>query len=454
MKLRSLARTMRLVRLLVTITFGLCWFATSVPNATAATLTYQPGPSQGKDAWISSYYSYDSNYGVDNNQLRVGGWGDIYMTALYFDLNGLPANVSKVEVKLYCLPKASGDTSTAVPMSMYRLGGGAWTEDSLGWYDDTTYYPATLVSLPTPTQGAWYTIDITNYYQNWKSGAWANQGLWLAPTANNNRFNNFTSSDYANPTYRPKLVVTYTADSNFRLSFPLKNSSGQNLSPYTTLCVGMPDLDELKNQRVLSYNGIIGSVDPYDYLGNGEVMGYKKSDRGILSLPRLNYNDEVAPSGNYYLFYDNHSGHDYPQPLNTLVYAAADGFLAVGVNNTSPRSSDGLWRNKTTCSDINGSTGPSSQWDSYHAAYIVHQGGYTTWYVHLNSLDGAVLNQIKTDGFAKVVRGQPIGYVGHFGAGNRDHLHFGLKLNGQIRDPYGNGTTSTSNAHILWNVLP
>jgi len=219
MKPRSLGIAMRLVRLLATTIFGLGWFATSVPTTHADTLTYQPGPSQGKDAWITNYYDYGSNYGVDNELLRVGGWGDAYWSALWFDLNGLPANVSSVKLQLYCLPKGTGDTSTPVSMNMYQLGGD-WTEDSLSWYDDTVYYSGTKVSLPTPTQGAWYTIDITTYYRNWKSGIWLNDGLWLTPTANNNRFNQFASSDYPTATYRPKLVVTYTPilDLNFPLS--------------------------------------------------------------------------------------------------------------------------------------------------------------------------------------------------------------------------------------------
>ncbi len=36
------------------------------------TTVLQPGP-EGQDLWITSYYSYEDNYGVDNDFLKVGG---------------------------------------------------------------------------------------------------------------------------------------------------------------------------------------------------------------------------------------------------------------------------------------------------------------------------------------------------------------------------------------------
>lgn len=85
-----------------------------------------------------------------------------------------------------------------------------WDRDDRLWWADrpstTQWSPS---ALPAPAVNAWYSIDITDLYNAWQDGTYANYGLQLRPTATNNRWNFFYSSDYIDdPTLRPKLVVT------------------------------------------------------------------------------------------------------------------------------------------------------------------------------------------------------------------------------------------------------
>ncbi|MFN8669403.1 MAG: DNRLRE domain-containing protein [Gemmatimonadaceae bacterium] len=167
-------------------------------------VTLQPDASQGVDVWITSVFSYGDDWGVDDDRLQVGGWGDYYHTLLKFDVSALPANATSAVIELF--PFSRGDQSTPVSMTLHRVTS-SWDE-SVGWF---TRPGATPVSaLPAPQPGSAYQIDITALYNAWKSGALPNFGIELRPTANDNRFNVFRSSDYtSDPTRRPRLVVRY-----------------------------------------------------------------------------------------------------------------------------------------------------------------------------------------------------------------------------------------------------
>ena len=173
----------------------------------------QPGPGQGKDIWTTSVYSYapgggGPGGGLDNENLRVGGWADTYLILLEFDLIGLPQHATSAVLKLY---NFSSNDGTSVSMYLDRITE-SWDWDSndrLWWADrpsTTQWSPSTL---PAPVLNAWYSIDITELYNAWHDGTYANYGFQLRPTAANNRWNVFYSSDYVDdPALRPKLIVS------------------------------------------------------------------------------------------------------------------------------------------------------------------------------------------------------------------------------------------------------
>jgi hypothetical protein len=161
----------------------------------------QPGPEEGMDVWITSYYDWGDDYGVDDLRLRVGGWGDYYYSLLKFDIDSLPSNVISAKIYLYTYGNDSGSN---VSMYIDRITD-TWDEDT-GWYSAPSY--VNLTTLPTPTLGAWYEIDITNLYNGWKDNIFENYGIQLRPTSVSHQFNEFYSSDYLDdPSLRPKLIV-------------------------------------------------------------------------------------------------------------------------------------------------------------------------------------------------------------------------------------------------------
>lgn len=95
-----------------------------------------------------------------------------------------------------------------------------------------------------------------------------------------------------------------------------------------------------------------------------------------------------------------HSGIDIAAPMNTPIFAAADG--------------------KITFADRNGGYGLT--------IIIDHHNTYETLYAHLNEIDVKVGDQVK--------KGDIIGKMGSTGRSTGVHLHYEIKRNGQHIDPY------------------
>lgn len=202
---------------------GLTNFAVRIPGASAQTfvsgvnllladppepnepVVRQPGPEDGEDVWITNVFSFDSDFGVDDNTLRVGGWNDNYHSLIQFDLAGLPQVAASATIELYHdLAWLQADNRIAPEMQLFRVDG-TWDE-TLGWYTpqpEATY----LANLPAAGDG-WYEIDVTDLYNQWQAGTVANHGIELRPVTTTQNSTRFLSSDYLeDPSLRPRLVV-------------------------------------------------------------------------------------------------------------------------------------------------------------------------------------------------------------------------------------------------------
>jgi murein DD-endopeptidase MepM/ murein hydrolase activator NlpD len=110
------------------------------------------------------------------------------------------------------------------------------------------------------------------------------------------------------------------------------------------------------------------------------------------------------------LYYDGHSGYDYQCTRGETVLAAAGGTLfVVGVNDPG-----GIYANPP----------------SLNAVRISHAGGWETWYLHTR-----VGSNPRSD--TTVEAGDPIGACSDVGAGTGVHLHFEVRRNNKVVDPYG-----------------
>ncbi len=178
----------------------------------------QPGPGESKDIWTTSVYSYTGagggpGGGLDDDQLRVGGWGDTYLGLLEFDLTSSPPVATQATLELWVDSVGSYGTTRIhleridAPWDWLTQSTGS-DYDRLWWVDRP---PATRIetSLPPPLLGTWYAIDITALYNDWQSGAVPNHGLQLRPENTWNQSVRFASSESSEPSHRPRVVITH-----------------------------------------------------------------------------------------------------------------------------------------------------------------------------------------------------------------------------------------------------
>jgi murein DD-endopeptidase MepM/ murein hydrolase activator NlpD len=220
----------------------------------------------------------------------------------------------------------------------------------------------------------------------------------------------------------------------FKLGSPFHLISGQEKTPYTAKVTAILDHSlsggyyGVRDNKIVAYNGAIADLSEKCYpITNGCLYGYQTADsktdpENYHILPELNYDDS-------WLWYDDHSGYDYSMPLNTNLYATIGGKLRKAASNPVVGNED---------------------WDHYHAIYIDHGNGYSSWYLHCDSLDAALEQEIDQGGYVEVTKGQLIGKSGDYGANGQEHLHFEL----QYKDVNGQSSMMDPYQFHLWDASP
>jgi len=182
------------------------------------------------------------------------------------------------------------------------------------------------------------------------------------------------------------------------LSFPLAKSldvSAYTASMSAVLDHSMSAAGNDSNGVVVAYTGEVGRAAFGQSIWHKENQyGFRQDENGTLFSICGQYSGDPT-EGRAFLFYDGHTGYDYPTVDGTAVYAAADGM---------------------------------AEQDNFgggaHDVKITHGNGYSTFYLHLES------NEIGPTA-RKVCRDELIGRVGS------GHLHFTVKKGRQRVDPYG-----------------
>ena len=203
-----------------TLTMDQARTATATFESQAAIpIVYQPSNDIGvQDIWTTSIFSSapgggGPGGGLNNEQLRVGGWGDLYYSLIQFDLSQLPPVGLKVELQLY-MPQVTGAGTTGLYVDRvtafwdWRTQGTGQDRLRLWWADRPSAIQWIPSSLSAPTAGQWYVIDITTLYNAWKAGTYLNYGIQLRPVTNNNTWADFSSSNSVDALHRPRLVIT------------------------------------------------------------------------------------------------------------------------------------------------------------------------------------------------------------------------------------------------------
>jgi hypothetical protein len=167
-----------------------------------------------RDIWTTSVYSYTgAGGGRDDEELRIGGWGDLYYALLRMGIDEGPSVASSATLELYH-GRTQGSTPTGALVDRIDSSWD-WTSYSTGSDYDRLWWvdrPATSAyiggAIPAVPVDAWLKVDITSLYNDWKSGAVPNEGVQIRPSASWNNWMFFWSSDHPDPALRPRLVVT------------------------------------------------------------------------------------------------------------------------------------------------------------------------------------------------------------------------------------------------------
>jgi murein DD-endopeptidase MepM/ murein hydrolase activator NlpD len=289
------------------------------PKAVQGTVVayYQPVPYPSGittgihvlDGWLPSVY-YGKTFQMDD-RLQIGGWGDNYRTYIQFDLNGLPYSVTDATLQLYAYPR--GDSSTQVNFDAWSPNS-AWASSNLTttmtW--DTQPNGYTLVgSYSAGPVNSFWPIGITSLYNNWRSGATANNGLALMSWTQNNNFDVWRSSRYATDTYRPILRLTFTSSAPvFKMPLP------RNVSWLVTTEVGGYDCEGAYDpfHNGLNYfsvdfswkNKNASGAQVYGDPSGGALIPITPAANGTVA--EVNQTDPTVPNGYYVVVSHDASG--------------------------------------------------------------------------------------------------------------------------------------------------
>lgn len=202
---------------LTLVFFGLMAAVFSVDNkvvSASSSTTLQPGP-EGKDSFVFAMNG-NQNYGSQTNLSAGGGTSSppASRTYLQFDLSSIPPNTTleSANISLYYYGwYGPSDLSADLPIQKVTS---AWDESTITYNNQPSFDASPVANLSVGNSGnyGWQTVNLTTLVQSWLNGSVSNNGLMINyanPPVNNAK--DFYSSDYiADPSLRPKLVLTYS----------------------------------------------------------------------------------------------------------------------------------------------------------------------------------------------------------------------------------------------------
>jgi Restriction endonuclease/TIR domain len=161
------------------------------------------------DVWTTSVYSFapgggGPGGGRDDDELKVGGWGDWYFSLIQFRLPQLQAHPNFAAIALY----SKEGEGASVPLALDRLiSNWSFTKGERLWWKDRPGQRAISTDpLPAPKRNMWYIVELTDVVREWLENKSENYGIQLRPTHNFGSFAVFVSSDAADKTKIPRLI--------------------------------------------------------------------------------------------------------------------------------------------------------------------------------------------------------------------------------------------------------
>lgn len=190
------------------------------------TISDPPNGGPVQSTWTTSQYSYAERMapsrpggGKSDLRLRVGGWGDTYLSLLR-----VPVPSDRLAHRAVLQLTVLGDMPDSRPTSMtLRAIGDDWNvspgSNNRLWWKDCPTSEAMTNHLPPPgRRGSVYEIDITDVYNMWAGGFRQAYGIMLEPEHIGSwgpdrphypNFNTFYSTRARDPANRPRLILSY-----------------------------------------------------------------------------------------------------------------------------------------------------------------------------------------------------------------------------------------------------
>jgi hypothetical protein len=205
-----------LIYLVMIVAVSAAFFGIDNNRARASTtVTLQPG-AEGKDSYVFAMMP-----GNNGSATYLDAGGDMGMppparTYIEFDLSSIPAGatIESATLSLYYY-SWFGPSDQSETISLHKVTS-SWDENTITWALQPSYEAGATTSTVVGNSGAygWYSWSITSLVSGWMGGSVANYGIALKDvTETTNTAKVFYSSDYAPASLRPKLTVTYTAQS-------------------------------------------------------------------------------------------------------------------------------------------------------------------------------------------------------------------------------------------------
>ena len=194
------------------------------------TITLQPGPDEGKDAYISNYYEYlDLNFGDYPNLFATAwtayGYSFVTRSVFEFDLSVIPpgAEILDAKLSLYWANNSSNQIYNHGENQTYlRRITTPWEEYQITWNNQpatTTQNQVILKSSTSPTQD-YEDIGVRPLIEDILQNPDESFGFMIKLAVEVPLTSMlFASSDFEDPSHRPKLVITYMGCESPQASF-------------------------------------------------------------------------------------------------------------------------------------------------------------------------------------------------------------------------------------------
>ncbi|MBI2966671.1 MAG: DNRLRE domain-containing protein [Bacteroidetes bacterium] len=347
------------------------------------TLTIQPGPATGKDAFINAlspnvnYATHEDFISYDWTFSSVEGLG---YSLLQFDLSSLPAGVVITEAKLslFYNPTSTSGGQTGNNACLLKKVASSWTENAVTWNSmpSSTYSGAIYLEKSSSSDQDYLGIDIIDIVTDWYAAPLTNYGL-LLELIDKSPYNSlkFCSSDYPDSLKWPKLVITYYEVSNVDTCSIFQPGPVTGKDAFINEL--NPDVNYGTHEDFISYDWTFSSV---------EGLGYSLMQFDLSSLPA----DVVIVEAKLSLFYN---------PISTSAGQAGNNACLLSKVITSWNENTVTWNNLPSYTYSNAVYLEQSDYPDQDYPDIDITDFVSGWYAYPLSNNGLLLELVEKSAY-------------------------------------------------------